>query len=259
MFKKINKHFKFIYLILIIFTIVISPIFLAESSTAASNNVYEYKVLELVNNERAKLSIAPLKMDKSLSNAADIRTKEIKKSFSHKRPDGTMWYTVSSKVNGENIAYGQRTPKEVVNSWMNSPGHRSNILNSKFKSIGIGYYYSGTSYWVQLFSNKQASLIESKKSTIESQKLTINPTISLIKTNKKIIIKWKKISGADGYQIYRSSSENGKFKLKKTIKNGSTIQYTDNVLKKKKYYYKIRYYKKINGKWYFSNFSSIKQ
>ena len=96
----------------------------------------------------------------TISAAANMRAKETVQSFSHTRPNGTSFstalkeYGISYMAAGENIAYGQRTPQEVVTGWMNSPGHRANILNSNFHKIGIGVYQSnGVIYWSQLFTN----------------------------------------------------------------------------------------------------------
>ena len=76
--------------------------------------------------------------------------------FDHTRPDGSSCFTaldeagIRYRAAGENIAYGQRTPEQVVEAWMDSPGHRANILSSYFTAIGVGYRSQG-SYWVQLF------------------------------------------------------------------------------------------------------------
>lgn len=127
------------------------------SDSAASN--YALRVVELVNAERAKYNLAPLTLDTSLANAADTRAKEIVQSFSHTRPNGESFSTVlkehgvSYRGSGENIAWGQKTPEIVVNTWMNSESHRANILNSRFTKIGVGYYVNNnTPYWVQLFT-----------------------------------------------------------------------------------------------------------
>ncbi len=92
--------------------------------------------------------------------AANVRAKEIKQQFSHTRPDGRSFDTVltengvSFRGSGENIAYGQRSPEAVMEGWMNSAGHRANILNANFKNIGVGYYQdtNGVNHWVQLFT-----------------------------------------------------------------------------------------------------------
>lgn len=118
------------------------------------------KVADLVNQERAKAGLAPLEVKVNLQTAAQVRAKEIEKSFSHTRPNGSSFSTVLAengvdyRGSGENIAWGQRSPEEVMNGWMNSEGHRANILNKNFKYIGVGYHVNsnGTGYWTQLFT-----------------------------------------------------------------------------------------------------------
>lgn len=116
------------------------------------------QVVELVNAERAKEGLASLTIDKKVQAAAQVRAVEIKTSFSHTRPNGSSFATalkeqgVTYRRSGENIAWGQRTPQEVVNAWMNSSGHRANIMNKNFTKIGVGYYqHNGVNYWSQLF------------------------------------------------------------------------------------------------------------
>jgi len=115
-------------------------------------------VLKLVNDERAKNGLSVLEFSSEAAAAADVRAKEIVSNFSHTRPNGTSCFTVLSEMGvkymgaGENIAKGQRTPEEVVKDWMNSPGHRANILNKNYTKLGVGCYKSGsTYYWAQMF------------------------------------------------------------------------------------------------------------
>ncbi|MCD8038165.1 MAG: CAP domain-containing protein [Lachnospiraceae bacterium] len=121
---------------------------------------YAEQIAELVNAERAKAGLSAVTLSEDISAAADVRAVEIKQSFSHTRPDGSSFSSVLSQFNvsyrgsGENIAWGQKSPEEVMNAWMNSDGHRANILNVNFKNIGIGHYQdtNGINYWVQLFT-----------------------------------------------------------------------------------------------------------
>lgn len=121
---------------------------------------YQEKVVQLVNAERAKEGLSALTIAKDVTKAAQVRAEEIVTSFSHTRPDGTKFTTALKEQNisyrsaGENIAWGQRSPEEVVTAWMNSAGHRANIMNAKFTAIGVGYYENtnGTKYWSQLFT-----------------------------------------------------------------------------------------------------------
>lgn len=117
-------------------------------------------VFDLVNKERKANGLGTVVLSDELCKVADVRAKEIVKSFSHTRPNGTSCFTafkensVTYRYAGENIAYGQKTATIVMNAWMNSPGHRANILNRNFGKIGIACYnYNGVKYWVQLFTN----------------------------------------------------------------------------------------------------------
>lgn len=115
------------------------------SSAAAS-------VVSQTNAERAKQGLGALSVSSELTRAACVRAREIVQKFSHTRPDGSAWSTVSSAVRGENIAMGQQTADKVMAAWMSSSGHRANILRSSFGSIGVCAYKVGnTMYWVQLF------------------------------------------------------------------------------------------------------------
>ena len=116
-------------------------------------------VASLVNAARQDAGLSELELDADLCAAAQARAQEIAQSFSHTRPDGSSCFTIleefgiSYRAAGENIAMGQRTPEEVMDGWMNSSGHRANILNGTFTSIGVGYYVdgSGAAHWVQIF------------------------------------------------------------------------------------------------------------
>ncbi|MBP3487818.1 MAG: transporter [Roseburia sp.] len=131
-----------------------------EEGAETEYHAYVLRVVELVNEERAKAGLNPVTLRKNISAAAQVRAQETEVSFSHTRPDGTKFTTALAQAGvtyrgaGENIAWGQRTPEQVMNGWMNSAGHRANILNEKFTSIGVGYYQNaaGTNYWTQLFT-----------------------------------------------------------------------------------------------------------
>lgn len=115
-----------------------------------------YQVLNQVNIERQKEGLSPLTMDTSLLEAAMVRATEIAVDFSHDRPNGQTCFSISQKAMGENIAAGSSTAEGVMDQWMNSPGHRGNILGSDYQSIGIGcFQQNGVWYWVQLFGQVQ--------------------------------------------------------------------------------------------------------
>ena len=109
-----------------------------------------------MNEIRAENGLSALTAETSLTAAANCRAKEVSESFSHTRPDGSSCFTVLREYNvdymgaGENIAMGFTSAEAVVAAWMNSDGHRANILNASFTKLGVGY--DPTTYsWVQLF------------------------------------------------------------------------------------------------------------
>ena len=122
---------------------------------------YAAEVLRLVNIERSKVGISELTADEDLRNAANRRAIEIKKLFAHDRPDGSSCFTVldeagiSYRATGENIAIGHRSPEEVVEGWMNSQGHKENILEERFRKLGVGIHIGEDGYigWAQLFTD----------------------------------------------------------------------------------------------------------
>ncbi len=133
---------------------------LGPEATATEQHPYIQQIVDLVNVERTKVGLAPLTLDIQLSSAAQIRAEEQYTLFSHSRPDGSAYRTVLDENGisymgcGENVAYGFRNPQAVMQGWMESEGHKANILQEKFTHIGIGYYVgpNGYHYWSQLFS-----------------------------------------------------------------------------------------------------------
>lgn len=129
------------------------------SQSAQPNSSYAVQVVSLVNAERAKQGLSALTVSTKVQQVAQTRAGELKSSFSHTRPSGASCFTALTEAGvpytraGENIAYGQSSPAAVVQAWMNSSGHRANILSSSFTTIGVGCtVVNGTSYWAQLFT-----------------------------------------------------------------------------------------------------------
>ncbi|SEA17727.1 uncharacterized protein, YkwD family [Thalassobacillus cyri] len=136
----------------------------AEQPAAEQNsqlNQFEQQVVELTNQERQKQGLAPLKADAELSKVARDKSQDMASNgyFSHNSPnygspfDMMKSYGIDYRTAGENIAKGQRSPQEVVNAWMNSEGHRKNIMNPNFTHIGVGYVENGN-VWTQMFIGK---------------------------------------------------------------------------------------------------------
>lgn len=117
------------------------------------------EIFKLVNEERKNAGLHELNYNMELQNAADIRARECAEQFSHTRPDGTSCFTVVEEIDysvvGENLIKADNpiaTAKALVNSWMNSEGHRANILNADFTETAIGIYISdGITYGAQIF------------------------------------------------------------------------------------------------------------
>lgn len=127
----------------------------AAVSTAEKN---ASEILGLVNQERSNAGLGELKLSKELNAAANVRAKELVESFSHIRPDGRDCYTVLTDAGimyssvGENIAMDFSSAKKVMEAWMNSDGHRANIMSDNYTDMGVGYYQKGNhTYWVQIF------------------------------------------------------------------------------------------------------------
>lgn len=126
-----------------------------KNASAAS---YEQEVIRLVNEHRKKNGLSPLTYDWQLARVARYKSQDMKDNryFSHTSPVyGSPFqmmksFGISYRSAGENIARGQKTPAAVVDAWMNSPGHRKNILNPSYTHIGVGYVADG-SYWTQMF------------------------------------------------------------------------------------------------------------
>ena len=122
---------------------------------------FESQVVELTNNERQKAGLAPLQIDNLLMDNAEEKSLDMKNNqyFSHTSPTlGSPFEQMENngityKKAGENIAKGQQTPEQVVQAWMDSPGHRENIMNPNYTHIGVGYV-NGGHYWTQQFIQK---------------------------------------------------------------------------------------------------------
>lgn len=121
----------------------------------------EQQVITLVNQQRASNGLPALKGNWELCRVARYKSQDMinKKYFAHQSPtygspfDMMEAFGIKFSAAGENIAYGQKTPQQVMNSWMNSPGHRNNILSRSYNQIGVGVAKAsnGTYYWTQMF------------------------------------------------------------------------------------------------------------
>ncbi|PGY11361.1 SCP-like extracellular protein [Bacillus sp. AFS031507] len=134
-----------------------------QNNAPATGTVSQYvqQVIDLTNAQRSKNGLPALKADTQLNSVAQKKSLDMqqKNYFSHTSPtygspfDMMRDFGVTYKSAGENIAQGQRTPQEVVTAWMNSEGHRKNILSSNFTHIGVGFEATGK-HWTQMFIGK---------------------------------------------------------------------------------------------------------
>ena len=130
-----------------------------DNNSNSSVSSIEQEVVNLVNIERQKAGLDPLRIDTELSKVARLKSEDMKNKgyFSHTSPtygspfDMLKQFNITYKTAGENIAKGQKTAKDVVNAWMNSEGHRKNILSKSFTHIGVGH---SSNHWTQLFISR---------------------------------------------------------------------------------------------------------
>ncbi|MDL2307763.1 CAP domain-containing protein [Desulfovibrio sp. OttesenSCG-928-C06] len=150
--------------------------------TYAELEAFRKEVLSLTNAERAKHGLAALKSDTALDKVGDARAGELLRYYDgeHLRPDKRKWstilaeYKISWKYCGENISRGQKTPKEAVTGWMNSPGHKANILNKNYTHLGVGVRMTsnGDLYWSQnfiAFADTKAAALQSSGTSASKQ------------------------------------------------------------------------------------------
>lgn len=133
-------------------------------SKSTADTSIQNEILKLVNNERSKQGLNPLKLNWEVSRVAKVKAEDMAHEgyFSHTSPTyGTPFemlkhYGIVYRTAGENIAAGQPNAQEVMEAWMNSTGHRANILNAKYTDLGVGYATGGSykTYWVQQFIGK---------------------------------------------------------------------------------------------------------
>ena len=174
---------------------------------------YSWRVLELINIERAKARLDILVMDEDLLEVAMKRGHEAAFSYSHIRPDGTLFWTAeqSTSIAQENIAIWYSTPEQAIYIWMNSPAYRADFLSDAYKSVGVGCFQMGEAYyWVLLFSQDESAITASKKidqrvtATIAALTNTIHARINMTVSNVK---EGHRITSS--FLVYRTNSDYG--------------------------------------------------
>lgn len=154
---------------------------------------YAYQVLDLVNQERAKKNRNPVTMDKNLLECAMTRAEELTVYASHIRPNGSICFSAFPYFEdpSENLAINQGTPEEVMESWIESSGHYTNIMNSKNVSAGIGCYsQNGHLYWIQCFSSHATEACTQPANQNVSPVLSVLPRLVNIHFNVSSPVKF---------------------------------------------------------------------
>ena len=254
--------------------------------TGYTSYSYAYKILDLLNQERRKEGLTDLQMDAELLDAAMQRAAECSVYYDHQRPNGERCFTISKRMNRENIAMGYPSPESVMNGWMNSPGHHTNIMAKENASVGIGCVRVGNTWcWTQCFGSVTAVAAarpgdQNKTYTVETDD---SITASLQSTSGKInegeTIALKVITASDTGRVIAendsyqwSSSKTGVAAVDKNgvisgktagtavitgINTGNpakTLTYTVTVEKKK-----VTGWQKTGGIWYYFDADGIKQ
>lgn len=190
---------KFLNIIVFIFMIFLSitPVLASSNANVTVSGEYNYsyaaEVLKLVNEERQERGLSTLKMDSKLTALAMERAKELSIYYSHTRPNGEAWYSImklsKGETYGENAAVGQITPASAMSDWMDSEGHKINIVNKNYKSMGVGCYKNGIyTYWVQIFSTEATS-----NEKIETGKrIEKEGSVSVSSKNIDFMVAWNK-------------------------------------------------------------------
>lgn len=217
------------------------------------------RIFEIVNEERAKEGVAGLAYADWLQDYANLRAKELVEKFSHTRPNGESQSTYVEKTygigSGENISCGRHTPEMVMVSWMNSPGHRANILNKNYKYIAVGVYHNPDTkyadYWVQLFTLKAPNSYKTGKNTSTSKPIPTQKqesSVEKLERERRENVAWyaelqnenelKKLTHypssitqvvyvIDSYTTYINLNKNGEFSLTFTYVDPKYIEYQD--------------------------------
>jgi len=113
------------------------------------------ELINLINQERAKVGVASLTYRPEITQASNLRAQEASTCWSHNRPNGLPYYTVDDRIYGENLAKNFGSPQEILTAWLNSPSHRKNLLNEKFRGACIGIYEEGGKRFVSLELTKK--------------------------------------------------------------------------------------------------------
>lgn len=193
-----KKSLKFLILMFLSLVLALEPTTIyAKTSNTVKVNVkgtelydFAFRELELMNKERKKNGMKALVMDKVLIEVAMQRAHECILLFGHTRPNGLNCHTARKiqmeEVFGENIAMGQKTPEWVTRDWMNSAGHKENILDEEYNAVGIGCVkFNGRIYWTQYFCSTITKKVKksSYKNKVKSRAVEVKKSSKYYKAS----------------------------------------------------------------------------
>lgn len=211
--------------------------------TGKSMYSYAYQVLDLVNKERAAQGLSALTMDMDLLEASMRRAAECVVYYGHTRPSGCTFDTISWKAGGENIAIGYYSPTQVMTAWMNSDGHRENILYSGWTTIGVGcFVQNGVITWVQNFGSGDAKTGSQPSDVTETCRvvldgdhfnsyLSLSASASTLKTGKSLTISASLIN--EGFPSATASLDASGFVWKSSKSSVAAVNSSGKVTAKK--------------------------
>lgn len=225
-----KKKIATMLVLIILCLVTVTKVYASTVIQVKLDGTYDYdkanKVLDIVNKERSSRGLSPLVMDYELTKTAQLRAKEASLFFSHTRSNGESLRGLN--IIGENLAAGATTPEGVMEDWMESSGHRSNILDTYYKSIGIASFKTkgGATYWVQVFHNSKTSNTKKFNGTKEVTNEIVNLKLSLVKNIKVYDLQYKKLAVGEVYTISKAALQNAGWDRAYTIINNSNFKFT---------------------------------
>lgn len=225
-----RKKIMFLLAFMTFSIIMITSVYASNIINITLDGTYNFdasnEVVNLVNIERRKLGLNNLTIDYNLTKTAQLRAKEASLYFSHTRSNGNNLNSLN--IIGENLAAGATTAIDVMEDWMNSSGHKSNILNKNYKSIGVASFKTrnGTTYWVQVFNNNKNTNTKLFTGNKIVEKENVDLKVSFIKNIKVYDLQYKKIKIGESYTISKASIQNAGWERAYTIINNSNFKFT---------------------------------
>lgn len=226
--KRLSRIFCVVLAIAVLSAAAVFPSYAGSKSVTSKGN-YNYtnaqKVFKIMNKERKKRKLKPLKLDKNLTKSAMLRAAEIQYNYSHTRPNGTKCTTAFKWTGscGENITRLEKTAAKAMKSWMKSKGHKKNILRSDFTRVGVGCFVNsyGDLFWVQCFSGGSAKVCKTKGVKCVTVKIALQRGGKTTVKYEKKVPKIKSVKLSKASVVF--NGKNQKYSLKVKDTKGRTV------------------------------------